>query len=295
LKNLIVTADDFGAAGQVNDAVECAHREGILTAASLMVGAPACADAVRRAIAMPRLRVGLHLVLVEGRPTLPASEIPALVDADGFFRTNMVRAGAAMFFLPHVRRQLAAEIEAQFKAFTATGLALDHVNAHKHFHLHPTIADLILRIGSRFGLKAMRVPYEPVETLRQVERGVRGNTVVELWARRLQRRLAAAGIFSPDRVFGLAWSGAMTTARLAGLIAHLPDGVSEIYMHPANSAAYPGAAPGYLYVEELAALTSLQALDLTKKHHVRLGPFADFLPPSEGSRVAPERPLASSA
>jgi hopanoid biosynthesis associated protein HpnK len=285
LKNLIVTADDFGAAGQVNDAVERAHREGILTAASLMVGAPAAADAVRRAKTMPKLRVGLHLVLVEGRPTLPAAQIPALVDAGGFFRTNMVRAGAAIFFLPHVRRQLAAEIEAQFAAFAATGLELDHVNAHKHFHLHPTIADLVVRIGRRFGLKAIRVPYEPVQTLRQVERNARGNVLVELWARRLARRLAAAGIASPDRVFGLCWTGAMTTARLAGLIAHLPDGVSEIYLHPASAPSFPGSAPGSLYVEELAALTSLQVIDLTRKHQIRLGSFADFLPPEDGSRL----------
>jgi hopanoid biosynthesis associated protein HpnK len=286
LKGLIVTADDFGAAGQVNDAVELAHREGILTAASLMVSGPASTDAVKRAKAMPKLRVGLHLVLVEGRPTLAASDIPALVDSDGFFRTNMVRAGAAMFFLPHVRRQLAAEIEAQFKAFAATGLALDHVNAHKHFHLHPTIAGLILRIGRRYGLKAMRVPYEPVNVLRQIERNARGSTVVEIWANRLRRRLAAAGIYTPDRIFGLAWSGAMTTTRLAGLIAHLPEGVSEIYMHPATSPHYSGSAPGYLYVEELAALTSLQVLDLTRKASFRVGPFADFVPSSDGRKIA---------
>ncbi len=285
MKQLIVTADDFGAAGQANDAVERAHREGILTAASLMVSASAASDAVKRAKAMPKLGVGLHLVLVEGRPALPASDIPALVDSDGFFRTDMVRAGAAMFFLPHVRRQLAAEIEAQFQAFAATGLKLDHVNAHKHFHLHPTIADLVVRIGRRFGLKAMRVPYEPVEILRQIEPGARGNAVVELWACRLRRRLAAAGIASPDRVFGLCWSGAMTTARLAGLIAHLPDGVSEVYLHPATSAGYPGSAPGYLYNEELAALTSLQVLDLTKKHQVLLGAFGDFLSSSNSSKV----------
>ena len=66
--------------------------------------------------------------------------MPDLVDGSGNFRTDMARAGAAMFFLPRVRRQLEAEIEAQFAAFAATGLPLDHVNAHKHFHLHPTIA-----------------------------------------------------------------------------------------------------------------------------------------------------------
>ena len=118
MKGLIVTADDFGAAEEVNDAVEQAHREGILTAASLMVSAPAAGDAVARAREMPRLRVGLHLVLVEGRPTLPPSSVPDLVDADGMFRADMTSAAIRMFFLPRVRRQLEAE-NAQLKAHTA--------------------------------------------------------------------------------------------------------------------------------------------------------------------------------
>ena len=285
MKQLIVTADDFGAALAVNEAVEIAHREGVLTAASLMVSAPAAADAVARAKTMPGLGVGLHLVLVEGRSTLSACEIPALVDSGGMFRDDMVWPSVKMFFLPSVRRQLAAEIEAQFRAFAATGLELDHVNAHKHFHLHPTIAALIVRIGRRFGMKAMRVPYEPAKLLRRIEPGAGGNLVVELWARRLRRRLAAAGIFSPERVFGLAWSGAMTTARLAGLIAHLPEGVSEIYLHPATTPDYAGATQGYLYEQELAALVSNQAIEYTKENGIVLGPFADFLPRGEGGMV----------
>src|ERR1700722_17766482 len=107
-KNLIVTADDFGAAEAVNDAVEQANEQGILPAASLMVSGAAAADAVRRARAMPSLRVGLHLVLVEGRPVSPAASVPDLVDASGHFRTDMARAGAAMFFLLRVKRQLEA-------------------------------------------------------------------------------------------------------------------------------------------------------------------------------------------
>ena len=279
MKGLIVTADDFGAAGEVNDAVELAHREGILTAASLMVGGPAAADAVARAKALPRLRIGLHLVLVEGRPTLPATAVPDLVDADGLFRTNMVRAGIAMFLLPRVRRQLAAEIEAQFEAFAATGLSLDHVNAHKHFHLHPTIAGLIVRIGRHFGLNAMRVPYEPTSVLRQIEPEARGggDFVVRLWAGRLRKRLAEAGIFSPDQVFGLAWSGAMTAARIRGLLEHLPKGVSEIYLHPATGADFPLAAPGYRYADELSALICHQAVDFKKNNAIRMGSFGDFL------------------
>jgi len=277
LKRLIVTADDFGASRAVNDGVERAHRDGILSAASLMVSGEAAADAVARARVLPSLRVGLHLVLVEGRPVLPVQVVPDLVDARGFFRTDMARAGAAMFFLPHVRRQLAAEIEAQFAAFAATGLVLDHVNAHKHFHLHPTIAALIVKIGAAHRVRGARVPLEPQAVLGRIEPH-RPSGVVALttpFARALRGRFRRAGIAAPNSVFGLAWSGAMTPDRLAGLIRHLPDGLSEIYMHPATG-PYPGSAPGYRYAEELAALTDPRMPGLISQEHIRAGGFGDF-------------------
>ena len=90
MKGLIVTADDFGAAPEVNEAVEIAHRRGILTTASLMTAGAAAADAVARAKALPGLRVGLHLVLIEGAPTLAPEALPDLVDGSGHFRTDMV-------------------------------------------------------------------------------------------------------------------------------------------------------------------------------------------------------------
>ena len=277
MKQLIVTADDFGAAVEVNEGVERAHRDGILTAASLMVAGNEAADAVRRARAMPTLRIGLHLVLVEGRPVLPAATVPDLVDGGGLFRTDMARAGAAMFFLPRVRAQLAAEIEAQFAAFAATGLPLDHVNAHKHFHLHPTIAALIVKIGAAHGVKGARVPLEPQAVLAKIEPR-KPSGVVALttpFARALRRRFRAAGIAAPDQVFGLAWSGAMTPPRLNALIQNIPDGLTEIYMHPATG-AYAGSAPGYQYVEELAALTDPALSGLLAARNIRLGGFADF-------------------
>src|ERR1700761_5356760 len=100
---LIVTSDDFGASLTVNEAVEQAHVHGILTAASLMVAGDAAADAVARAKRLPTLGVGLHLVLVEGRPMLPTSQVPDLVDATGHFRTNMVGAGITIFAKPAAR------------------------------------------------------------------------------------------------------------------------------------------------------------------------------------------------
>ncbi len=244
MKQLIVTADDFGADESVNEAVEIGHTQGILTAASLMVGAPAVADAVARAKRLPALGVGLHLVLVEGRPVLPPDAVSELVDASGCFRSDMVASAVNIFVSARARRQLAAEIEAQFAAFAATGLTLDHVNAHKHFHLHPTIASTVLRVGRRFGMRAVRAPVEPG-----------GGGIAAWYARALQRRLRRAGMIVPDQVYGLADSGRMTAARVGAILAALPDGLSEIYLHPATRDDWPGNSNGYRYTEELAALT----------------------------------------
>jgi hopanoid biosynthesis associated protein HpnK len=276
VKRLVVTSDDFGAAIAVNEAVEQAHRNGILTAASLMVSGDAAADAVARARTMPKLGVGLHVVLVEGRPTLPPGQVSELVDATGHFRTDMVRAGITIFASPTARRQLRAEVEAQFAAFAATGLTLDHVNAHKHFHLHPTIASAILKTGKRYGMKSVRAPIEPRDVLAKIEPGAGGVDIARLWALLVRRRMRAAGMCVPDQVFGLAWSGAMDAARVRGLIEHLPDGLTEIYTHPATDDRYPTHAPGYAYRAELAALTDPLAREAVVRERITLGGFTDF-------------------
>ncbi|MDT7933714.1 MAG: hopanoid biosynthesis-associated protein HpnK [Sphingomonadaceae bacterium] len=251
---LIVTADDFGISRQANAAIERAHRDGILTAASLMVAAPAAAEAVEIARRNPRLGVGLHLVLVDGAPALPPANVPDLAGADGRFRPNMALQGAR-FLLPHVRRQLAAEITAQFEAFAATDLRLDHVNAHKHFHVHPVIAGLILRIGPRFGMRAVRAPIEPPEPLAAIEPAPTplSARLATAYARRLRARLRAAGLAVPDAVFGLRWTGHMTLARVQALLDRLPSGLIELYAHPATG-PFPGLMAGADAQGELEAL-----------------------------------------
>jgi hopanoid biosynthesis associated protein HpnK len=288
LKRLVVTADDFGAAREINEAVEAAHRGGILSAASLMVGAPAAADAIARARRMPSLRVGLHVVLLEGRPVLPASQVAKLVDGNGLFRSDMAALGAAIRFSKQARRQLAAEIAAQFEAFRATGLALDHCNAHKHFHLHPVVGRLIAAIGGRFGLRAVRVPFEPLHVLRKIERHTpRTQGLLMLpFALWLRRRVHAAGLLAPDRVFGLQWSGHMTKARLCGLIGNLPDGLSEIYLHPATG-PFAGAVPDYRYREEFDALMDSEVAAACREDSLRLGGFGDFLGPESALHRVP--------
>ena len=262
----------------MNEAVEIGHTQGVLTAASLMVAAPGCADAVARAKRLPKLRVGLHLVLVEGRPKLPARELPDLTTADGLFRTDMAAMGAAIFFKPKVRAQLAAEVEAQFAAFAATGLALDHVNTHKHYHLHPTISGLMFGIGRRYGMAASRAPVEPRAVLAAVEPAAAppGAWITEPWAKAVRDRYRKAGVAVADQVFGLAWSGHMTADRVAGIVQRLPDGLSELYLHPATAGGFEGAAAGYDYAGELAALTSPQVRAAVEASGATLGAFADF-------------------
>jgi hopanoid biosynthesis associated protein HpnK len=275
---LIVTADDFGLAPEVNAAVEAAHKNGILTAASLMIGAPAAADALDRARRMPALKVGLHIVLTDGYPVSPASRLPNLVDRSGRFRSDMGRASVRIFVDPMARRQVAEEITAQFDAFVATGLPLDHVDCHKHWHLHPTIAGLIFDIGQRYGMTALRVPSEPVRVLKLVEQqtSAKRSWVTSTSAALLRARVQRRRLFTADRVFGLAWSGAMTETRVAGLLAHLPEGLTEFYFHPATSNSFSGAAPGYRYADELAALMAPRIGSAARSHGIRLIGYSDL-------------------
>ncbi|MBV9735658.1 MAG: hopanoid biosynthesis-associated protein HpnK [Acidisphaera sp.] len=257
MKRVILTADDFGLSIGVNEAVERAHRAGILTAASLMVAGPAAADAVRRARALPGLRVGLHLVVIDGPAMLPPSAIPDLVDARGWFGAEQVRRGFAYFFRPRVRRQLAAEIAAQFAAFAETGLPLDHADAHRHMHAHPLIGRLLIDIGRAHGLRALRVPAEPASVVRACgERVGVGARALHAWTRLLRAQARRAGLVTNDHAFGIAWSGRVTAARLRRLAAHLPDGLSEIYLHPATrrDALLERRMPGYQHEAEFAAL-----------------------------------------
>ena len=251
----------------------------MLTSASLMVAGGAVEDAVARARRLPRLRVGLHLVLVEGRPTLPAAELSHLVTPDGFFRRDMSACAVDIFFKPAARRQLLAEVGAQFEAYARTGLPLDHVDTHKHFHLHPTIAGAILKVGRRYGLSVLRTPSEPRSVLHAAEPGaeIAPAFVTAPWAKVVRWRLQRADVMTADHVFGLHWSGAVTAARLEGLINHLPEGLSEIYTHPATAPGFEGAAPGYRYADELAALINPKVAAAARRRGVELGGYGDFI------------------
>lgn len=271
LKQLIVTADDYGLSVAVNEAVESAHRHGILTAASLMVAEPAARDAVDRARRLPKLAVGLHLVVVDGRPVSPASEIPALLGRDGRFSTCLACAGFRYFFLPSARRQLETEIRAQYQAFQDTGLKLDHVNAHHHMHLHPTVLGLLIRIGKEFGLRAVRLPREPLFHRRRINWT---RLFLSPWLALMRRRIGRAGLACNEYIFGLSESGRMDTRALVETLRLLPNGVAEVFSHPVMGVG--GSVSGYCNQEEHAALTSPECATMIRECGIELIAFRDL-------------------
>lgn len=269
-KTLITVADDFGLSPLVNEAVANAAAHGILRAASLMVAAPAAADAVARAHALGgRLRVGLHLVLVEGPAALPPSRIPDLVGPDGEFPSDQAAMGFRYAFSPRRRRQLRDEIRAQFDAFAATGLPLDHANAHKHMHLHPVVGALMIEIGRDFGLRAIRIPHEPPPPGAGL-----GTRALAAWTRVLRAQARRAGLFTNDTILGLGDSGHMTPPLVQGLLDRLPAGVTELYFHPATGqdAMLRRHMPRYEHVAEYRAL-----MECRLPAGVRLGGYTDFM------------------
>jgi len=273
----VITADDFGLSEPVNAAVEAAHRDGILTAASLMVAAPAAADAVARAKRLPNLRVGLHVVLTDGGPVSDRGQIPGLLASDGNFRNDLARYGAELAAFPSMRRQVAREIEAQFDAYRTTGLPLEHVDGHRHFHLHPAVGDAVLSIGKRYGMRALRIPVEPWRVVASIDPQTRRliGRLAAPWAILMRQRVRRAGLTAAGAVFGLAWSGAMTATRVRALLERLPDGFNEIYLHPATAGGFPGAARGYRYAEEFAALCDPGCIAAARRSGFTLGGYGD--------------------
>ena len=271
MRRAIFSADDFGLSVAVNEGIERAHREGILSTASLMVAGDAAADVIRRALAMPGLRVGLHLVAIEGPAILPPADIAALVDGEGRFPSDQLGLGLRYGFSRGARRQLAKEVEAQYRAFAASGLPLDHANAHKHMHLHPFVGRLLIDRGLEHGLRAVRIPAEPAAVMTRL--GVRqglGARALLGWTQMLRRQARQAGLLTNDHAFGIAWSGGMTEDRLLRLVPALPPGLSEIYFHPAGrrDPLLDRLMPDYDHEGEMAALISPAVAAAVRDHRL---------------------------
>lgn len=262
-KRLIVSADDFGMSPGINAGILRAHREGILTAASLMVNGGAFADAVEIARAHPALGVGLHLVLVQGKACAPPADIPGLVGPDGMFPMQPIWNGFRYFFAPGMREQLRREIVAQLDKFASTGLPLSHVDGHLTVHVHPTVLSILLECAERHRIRAIRLPREPLPTALRFDRShlarkLFEGTVFAALSRWALPRIEAARLLHADRMYGLHQTGHVSERYLLDVLGQLPPGVTEIYCHAGlpDEEARRWRPADYESELELAGLTS---------------------------------------
>jgi hopanoid biosynthesis associated protein HpnK len=284
-RRLIITGDDFGMSVEVNEAVEEAHRRGVLTSASLVVAGDAAADAIARARRMPDLGVGLHVALLHAPAALSREELPDLIapNAPGFGK-QIAKVGSKIALMPRVRRQAMAEMRAQFELFRKTGLPLDHVDGHQHFHQHPWVLRALIALAPEYGVRAMRLPRERAFTSWQaagrVGLGHRLRDVAGHWPllRLMRRTLRSAGIASNDWFFGKHDGGKIGKSWLMRLIDHLPPGVSEVGLHPATRSWPPpyGPRPHWRVTDELAALIDPDVIAACRRPGVRLAKFSDL-------------------
>jgi hopanoid biosynthesis associated protein HpnK len=234
---LIVNGDDFGYSAEVNRAIIQAHREGVLTSASLMVNERAAVQAVELAKANPRLAVGLHLVLAHGRSALPHAQIPHITNDRDQFTGSSFHAGLDYFFLPVARDEMRREMRAQFERFVRTGLPFSHVDGHTHLHMHPTIFDELVDLCEEFGVKRMRVVKGEMRLSLKLDAKSLPNKLVwgvvfNLLGRRCEKKLAGRGFVRPRKVYGLLQTGDLNEDYLLNLLAQMENASSEIYAHP---------------------------------------------------------------
>jgi len=236
-RRLIVNADDFGRSQSINQAVILAHQEGILTSASLMVNEPGFDEAVQLAREHPRLGVGLHLTLLCGHSSLSRDEIPALVNEHRELPDSPVAAGFRYFVSPGLRDQLRDELATQFQRFLSTGLELDHVNGHLHFHMHPTVFGLLMENAAAWGITRLRLTWDPFWFNSRLAGGhwlyrAGHSAIFRLLAGLCRPHLRRRGIRHSAVVFGLLQNARVDEAYVTRLLAALPPGASELYSHP---------------------------------------------------------------
>jgi hopanoid biosynthesis associated protein HpnK len=241
VKRLIVNADDFGLTAGVNRAICELHATGVLTSATLMARAGATDEAIVIARENPTLGVGCHVVLVDGVPVLSArTQVPLLADR----KSSQLRSGLPGFlrglYLGGKRIEFCAQIEAEARAqiefLQSQGLALTHIDAHKHTHMFPPVLRPILRAARACGLNAIRNPFEPAWAVRATA-GARWARVAEVtvlrWLEPVCRRiLAEEGFATTDGTIAVVGTGVLDAAMVRTFLRLLPEGTWELVTHP---------------------------------------------------------------
>jgi hopanoid biosynthesis associated protein HpnK len=259
VKNLIVNADDLGWTEGVNAGIAEAHRNGIVTSASLLANGAAFGAAVELARNTPGLGVGVHLNLSDGAPAAPRELVTSLTNDAGEFEGGPENLLLRMAKRGLTLREVEQEWDAQIGKVRDAGIEPTHLDGHKHVHMLPGLFEIALRLAKRHGIGAVRVAHE-ASSLRTalsagdelhaavvLKQGVQARGL-KLLARDAREQAQRAGISTADYFCGIAHTGEMTKEGVARLLRNLPEGTTELMCHP-----------GYLDHELQKTATRLQA------------------------------------
>ncbi|WP_259324163.1 ChbG/HpnK family deacetylase [Mitsuokella multacida] len=271
MRYIIINADDFGRHAEINRAVEEGLVHGCLRSATVMPGGAAFAGAIDIARRHEELGLGVHFTLVDGHPILPPEEIPSLVGSEGDFLPDhtalLKRYLKGSINLEEVRRELAAQLQ----KVEATGIPISHVDSHQHMHTLPGIIDIVLDLAARAGIRAVRTPRTPLFAgafggLGQLVGRLGLSTLARLAACKAHRR----GLLTPDNFAGIVAGEAVSEGELLHLIAHLPQGTTEVMMHPGtkNDVLQEDSGWQHDFEAELAAILSPRVGEALRKAEV---------------------------
>jgi predicted glycoside hydrolase/deacetylase ChbG (UPF0249 family) len=273
---LVINADDFGFSEGVTQGIMEAHAAGTVTSTSIMANGIAWQFAVARARATPGLGVGLHLNLVQGRPLL---RVPSLTDSrTGEFHPLGVLAQRAL--LRRIdREELEAETRAQIERVRATGIALTHLDSHRHAHVLPGIFPTVARVTSEAGIRVLRIPREPLG-LNALDLAATDRKLVIAAALVASRAASRTGsLVTVDHFRGISLQGGKRFAvRLGRTLDTLGPGVTELMVHPGHDDATLAAQDSYTWQRpiELAVLTSDGTRERLARGDIRLVSFRDI-------------------
>jgi chitin disaccharide deacetylase len=284
VRNLIVNADDLGWTEGVNRGIAEAHRNGIVTSASLLANGRAFASGVELVRSTPGLRVGVHLNLSEGEPVAAREEVKSLVNGAG-----MLAGGPESLLLRLARRGLLLEEaerewDAQIRKVRGAGIQPTHLDGHKHVHMLPGLFEIALRLAKRHGIGAVRVALESsnlraaLATGREhrasvvMKQGVQARGL-KLLARDAREQADRMGIATADYFCGIAQTGELTREGVARLLRSLPEGTTELMCHPGFVDAELGKSATRLQASrgtEVEILTDTGIRNLVASRGIRL-------------------------
>jgi hopanoid biosynthesis associated protein HpnK len=286
VRRLIINADDFGLTSGVNHAILEAHGHGVVTSATLMANASAFAGAVAMAQSAPRLGVGCHVVLVDGSPVLAASQIPRLVDEQNGAR---LRQGLSSFVLLAISGrldpdQIEAEATEQIRKLQSAGIAVSHLDTHKHTHFLPQVLRPLLRAAQACGIRAVRNPIEPIRLAQLAERPALWKRWIEVkalhgFAGTFRRLVKETAMITPNGTFGIVATGALDERLFQSIVKNIPDGTWELVCHPGYDDAELQITRTRLLesrVRELQVLTSTATRDLLVRNGIQLISYRDL-------------------